>query len=220
MQNKSTRQQSAQQFFDNLMDSSPRSISKRISAEVYPAYRVLRVDGRFADRALDYEIALVNTNTREIAYYLDVAHLGTDLRGKPAIHALTYRSTDAAYKVALEGFATSVMFDCLVPDHTVILADGNLSAGGQFLWHARLSEAIHYGRKSYFIQADGHLRRLESGGDHQILTDEIWLAKNAGLINLAAVSSRDLVAQIDHESLACELKQRMSVCVNELILQA
>lgn len=212
-----TRQQLRQQFFEKMMDSPHRNITKRISVEVFPAYRVIRLEGRNSERLHDFEIALINTYSREIAYYVDVAYVDADFGGKPPIHALAYRSTDAAHKVALDGFAASVLFDCLVPDHTVILTDGNPTDGGPFLWESRISLAINYGRKAYFIQPDGVLRRLSSRDDHIALNDEIWSTPNAGKINLAAISGKELTAIADHDFLLNHLKPRMATQVTDLV---
>lgn len=210
--------QRARRFFDELMSFPSKKITKQVSVEVYPAYRVLRFDGRHPERPKDYEIALVNVQTQEIAYFVDVAHLGTDLGGKPTVHALAFRSTDAAHKIALENFASSIMFDLLVPNHTVILASGNQSAGGIFLWQARLSEAIHFGRKAYFVQSDGNLRPLSSNADFQALRDEVWSLESTSETCLAVLSRKELSEQANYEKLLGELRPRMSVKVNEMIL--
>lgn len=200
------------------MSFPSRKITKQVSVEVYPAYRVLRFDGRIPGRPDDYEIALVNIQTRQIAYFVDIAHLGVDLGGKPTIHALAFRSTDAAHRIALENFAASVMFDLLVPNHTVILADGNLSAGGIFLWEARLSEAVHFGRKAYYLQEDGDLRALSSNDDYQALKDEIWSAESVGKLNVAVLSRKGLSSKVDYQALLRKLEPRMGVKVDELVL--
>lgn len=212
------RKQLAQQFFDNLMDSPSDSIIKSISVEVYPAYRVFRVDGRLPGRPSDYEIALVNIHTREIAYYLDVALLESDLGAKTAIHALPYRSTNAGHRVALEGFASSVLFDYLVPSHTIILADGNQWAGGPFVWHSKVSQAIYYGRNTYFLQPDGALRRLASNEDHQRLTDELWSQDMCRQINLVAISRTELGERTDVGLLQRQIERRMHLNPEHLIL--
>lgn len=179
---------------------------------------MLRFDGRIPGRPDDYEIALVNIQTRQIAYFVDIAHLGVDLGGKPTIHALAFRSADAAHRIALDNFAASVMFDLLVPNHTVILADGNLSAGGIFLWEARLSEAVYFGRKAYYLQEDGDLRALSSNDDYQALKDEIWSAESVGKLNVAVLSRKGLSSKVNYQALLRKLEPRMGVKVNELVL--
>lgn len=195
-----------------------RNITKKVSVEVFPAYRVLQLEGRLQGRSCDYEIALVNIHTREIAYYVDVAHLYGDLGSKPMIHFLAYRSPDASHSSALEGFASSVLFDLLVPNHTVILADGNHWAGGPFLWQSKVSQAIQYGRKTYFIEDHGSLRRLATHEAHQALTDELW-SKDAGdQPNLAAISRQELSGHVDTTYLRRQLEWRMNVQTERLVL--
>lgn len=189
-----------------------------MSVEVYPAYKVLRLDGRLAERPNDYELVLVNTISKEIAYYVDVALLDSRIEGKQAIHPLVYRSTNAAHSIALEGFGSSILFDCLVPHHTVILADGNHWDGGQFVWASRVSKAIGYGRKTYFIESDGALRRLNSHSDHQALNNELWDEDSGEQINLAVISKAELSGKADRDLLMRQLAGRMTVVTDRLIL--
>lgn len=212
--------QRARKFFDELMSFPSKKITKQVSVEVYPAYRVLRFDGRHPERPKDYEIALVNVQTQEIAYFMDVAHLRTDLGGKPTVHALAFRSTDAAHKIALENFASSIMFDLLVPNHTVILASGNLSAGGLSLWQERLSEAVFFGRKAYYLQQEGLLRALSTNEEYQVLKDEIWSMDNAAENNIAVISRKELSGKADYQALLDELEPRMRTEAGNLVLAA
>lgn len=213
------RQQLAQKFFEDLMDFPSRNITKSLSAEIYPPYRVLRLDGRLPGRPLDYEIALVNIHTKEIVYYLDVAVLASNVGGKPLVHFLPYRSSNAAHSVALENFSASVLFDYLVPSHTVVLTDGNPFAGGHHQWSSRVSLAIFWGRRTYYIQRDGVLQRLNNHDDHQCLEDELWSDEGHHQVpNIALLSGKDLSGKLEICTLAHELERRMSIRPENLVL--
>lgn len=213
-----TRLQLAQQFYENLMGARSSEITSELSIEVYPDYRVLRLDGRFSSRPKDFEIVLVDVSSREVVYYLDVALLGSHVGVKPLIHALPFRTTNADHQVALEGFSSSLMYDYLIPKYVAVLADGNQTAGGIFLWSSKISEATYYNRNAYFIESNGAMRRLTTQDDHQALSDELWSAGAEHNLNLAAIAQNELPDRIDTEPFMPLIIERMKINTSLMVL--
>ncbi|MBI6885095.1 hypothetical protein [Pseudomonas putida] len=211
------RTELTQQFFDNLMAAKSTKI-KHLHFEIYPRYRLLRINGRSAGRPDDFEIAFVDTVAKEIGYYLHVTKLDGDLGGKPLIHALPYRSTNWMHQFSMRGLPATILYDYLLPDFTAILSDGNPYAGGLFLWESTVSQTIAFGRKAYYIEESGTLRAIESREAHLDLHDELWSAPARGRINLAAISKKNLTLDANLPHLLEQLKPRMHIDTSKLVL--
>ena len=159
----------------------------------FPAgLRLIRVDERL-DRN-QFEIALIDTNSRYIVYYNRVTiSEDVELKAKPATQVRVWRTPKREYRKTIDNLAHTVFFDYLLHSYTVIVTDSHQSSDGMNFWHSRIYDALEEGLHVYaYEQMTGKCTEMASTEDFTKIIDQVWSEREDAKFWLMAISKEKL----------------------------
>jgi len=159
-------------IYRELTSSTCTNISQVVDHPLPPGFRLIRVDGRLAgDRG--YELALLDDDSRDVAYYIALSTLTISAACPEAVAGHAYRSTYHQHRAAASGLTRHII-DYLLKRHVVILSDGNQSAGGSFTWQSQISAAMSEGAHAYLYTYE-HIQEIKNSEAFSELISQTWL---------------------------------------------
>lgn len=157
-----------------------------------PGYRLIYVASRLNDD--QFEIALINDYTAEVAYYNQVAIVHyKDLECRAAAQQRVWRSFNQQHKAALRDLPSMVLFGYILARYDVILSDNIQTGEGRHFWKAEMSEALYRKRYVYHYQlTTGELQHIRTNAELAHLSDQIWGSAQNHESRLAIIASKPL----------------------------
>lgn len=157
-----------------LTESSHIDISLKVDHPFPPGFRLIRVDGRIAG---GYELALLDDDSRDIAYYTALSAITISAACPEAVAGHAYRSTYHQHRAAASGLTRHII-DYALQQYVVILSDGNQSAGDPFTWESQISAALSTGAHAY-LYTDENIKEIDGPEAFHELISQTWLTTPA-----------------------------------------
>lgn len=162
-----------------------------------PGYEIVRRDGALHLSFDHFELAVINTVTRQVVYYNRVIFQGDAfLNHMPVTQILVWRTPDPRHNAALQGLAGKVFTQYLLEHYNVVVTDRHQTQQGQNFWLARLYDALGAGKFVYgYDMISCEMRRIETPDDIGRVTNWLWGDDDRYQDRLAIISLLPLPAQ-------------------------